>query len=241
MTNPVVLIPGWRLGRGPLTALADALNASWYDLPGYRETPFTTDFAEAVDRLVTSLPEGAVVVGWSLGGMFALAAAAQAPQKVAGAVVISATPSFVTRPGWPHGLTPEALAEFRTAIAADEPAMLPRFIGGFLRGEPDHKTLTAQLLSLVDPAPELPVLLAGLEWLATVDLRPLLPTLTQPVLVIHGEADPLIPCAAGRAIADAVPHGQLLALPQAAHAPFLRHQEVIVEAISTLSHPGLHV
>ena len=232
MNPPITLIPGWRLGRGPLAPLANALDAEWYDLPGYRETPFTADFADAVTRLITAVPPGTVLVGWSLGAMIALAAAARAPHHIGGVVVIGGTPSFVTRDGWSHGLTPEALAEFRAAIAEDEPAMRPRFVGGFNRGEPENKTLTAEILATAGPAPSLEILLAGLDWLATVDLRAELPSITTPVLVIHGENDPLIPCAAGEAIAQTVPHGKWLPIPNAAHAPFLRHQAAIVDSIS---------
>ncbi|WP_217126164.1 alpha/beta fold hydrolase [Hydrogenophilus thiooxidans] len=233
MKPPIVMLPGWRLGRGPLQPLADALGAEWYDLPGYRETPFTANFADAVTRLVATVPHGTILMGWSLGAMIALAAAARAPHHIGGVVAIGGTPSFVTRNEWPHGLAPQALAEFRAAIAEDEPAMLPRFVGGFNRGELESKTLTAEILATADPAPPLEILLAGLDWLATVDLRAELPRITAPVLVIHGENDPLIPCAAGEAIAQNVPHGKWLPIPNAAHAPFLRHQAVMVEQLSS--------
>lgn len=235
MKPTIVMIPGWRLGRGPLEPLASALDADWYDLPGYRATPFTADFTDAVAGVIAAVPQGTLLVGWSLGAMIALAAAARAPHHIGGVVAIGGTPSFITREGWPFGLTPDALAEFRAAILADEPGMLPRFVGGFNRGEPDSKALTSAILQCADPAPALDILLAGLDWLATVDLRAQLATIEPPVLVVHGENDPLIPFDAGRAIAKQVPHGALMAIPNAAHAPFLRHTKEITEKISSFS------
>ncbi len=229
----VTLIPGWRLGRGPLAPLADRLGAAWYDLPGYGTTPFTADFAAALIHLQTAIPAQTVLVGWSLGAMVALAAAAQRDTLIAGVVVLAGTPSFVQRSDWPHGLSPEALAEFRQSIATDEAAILPRFVDGFNRGDANAKAITAAILAAADPPPPLPVLLAGLTWLAELDLRPLLSTIACPVLVIHGENDSLIPAAAGRAIAASVVNGTYLGIDAAAHAPFLSAPDQVAAAISS--------
>lgn len=234
-TDTPLLIPGWRLGRGPLVPLAEALAAQWYDLPGYGATLFTTDFAQAIARLGEQLPLRAVVIGWSLGAMVALAAAAHYPERVTGVVAIAGTPSFIARPGWPHGLAPEALAEFRTAIATDEAGMLPRFIGGFNRGEAEAKRLTQAILAAADPPPSLPILLSSLDWLAALDLRPFLAAIACPVLVIHGTVDPLIPFAAGQAIAEGVANGMLYPIEGAAHAPFLSQPKRVIAAISSFA------
>ena len=37
MTAPLVFLPGWCVGRGPLAAAVDALNGQFIDLPGYGE------------------------------------------------------------------------------------------------------------------------------------------------------------------------------------------------------------
>ena len=48
MTAPLVFLPGWCLGRGPLIAAVDALQGTIFDLPGYDEAPLITDFDAAV-------------------------------------------------------------------------------------------------------------------------------------------------------------------------------------------------
>lgn len=49
------------------------------------------------------------------------------------------------------------------------------------------------------------------------DRRPLLQTITAPTLVIHGEADPLVPVEAGRDTAANIPGAQLLTIPGMGH------------------------
>ena len=39
MTAPLVFLPGWCLGRGPLNAAVNALNGTILDLPGYGAAP----------------------------------------------------------------------------------------------------------------------------------------------------------------------------------------------------------
>ena len=43
MNAPLVFIPGWCLGRGPLQSTVDALEGQFFDLPGYAGTPLITD------------------------------------------------------------------------------------------------------------------------------------------------------------------------------------------------------
>ena len=82
MTAPLVFLPGWSLGRGPLTAAVDRQNGLIFDLPGYREAPLLTDFAAAADAVAERLAPGTTLAGWSLGAQLALAVAARHPDKV---------------------------------------------------------------------------------------------------------------------------------------------------------------
>ena len=172
MTAPLVFLPGWCLGRGPLNAAVDALQGTIFDLPGYGDAPLITDFDAAVADIAARLQPGTTLAGWSLGAQLALAVAARAPEKVGKLLLVAGTASFVQRDGWPHAMPPEMLAEFAAGIAADVEAMLPRFVGGFNRGDARGKEVTRQLLDLADPLPPAATLAAGLDWLRDVDLRP---------------------------------------------------------------------
>lgn len=215
------LFPGWCLGRGPLQATAAALGATLVDLPGYGSTPFSADFDSAADQLAEHLPDGGTLAGWSLGALLALAIAARHPRKAGRLLLISATPSFVARADWPHGIAPEALAALATAFQSDPNTARQRFVANFQRGEAEARALTRATLALADPLPDSATLAAGLNWLAGVDLRPLLPAIDIPVHLLHGENDPLMPLAAARHLQSALPQATLTVLPGAAHAPFL--------------------
>ena len=153
MTAPLVFLPGWCLGRGPLNAAVNALQGTIFDLPGYGDAPLITDFDAAVADIAARLQPGTTLAGWSLGAQLALAVAARAPEKVGKLLLVAGTASFVQRDGWPHAMPPEMLAEFAAGIAADVEAMLPRFVGGFNRGDARSKEVTRQLLDLADPLP----------------------------------------------------------------------------------------
>ena len=70
---------------------------------------------------------------------------------------------------------PEMLAEFAANVAADVEAMLPRFVGGFNRGDERAKAVTRELLERADPRPSAATLATGLDWLRDVDLRTVAP------------------------------------------------------------------
>lgn len=234
MTAPLaqspIFLPGWCVGRGPLAAAVEALNGKFIDLPGYGETPLVASFDAAVDAIASHLEPGTMLAGWSLGAQLALAIAARHPAKVGKLLLVAGTTSFVQRDGWPFAMPPANLAEFTTAVAADIEAMLPRFVGGFNRGDAQAKAITLELLKLADPRPASEVLLTGLRWLAEVDLRPDAPNVQCPTLLIHGGADPLMPLGAAEALAALIPGARLAAFADCAHAPFMSRPDDFIAA-----------
>ncbi len=225
MTAPFVFLPGWCVGRGPEVAAVDALHGTILDLPGYRDAPLIPDFFAAADDIAARLRPGTRLGGWSLGAQMALAIAARAPEKVGKLVLVAGTASFVQRAGWPHAMPPEMLAEFAANVASDVEAILPRFVGGFNRGDARAKEVTRTLLDRADPLPPVATLATGLGWLRDVDLRPLAPLVRARVLLIHGANDPLMPLAAAEALATLIPGARLAAFADCAHAPFISRPE----------------
>lgn len=221
MTAPFVFLPGWCVGRTPVNTAVSALNGSIIDLPGYGSEPLIADFDATVDAIAARLQPGTALGGWSLGAQLALAVAARHPAKVGKLLLVAGTTSFVQRDGWPYAMPPAMLAEFTAGIAADVEAMLPRFVGGFNRGDARAKSVTAELLQLADPRPSGEVLATGLRWLRDVDLRSDAPRVACPTLLVHGAADPLMPLGAAEALAALIPGARLAVFDDCAHAPFL--------------------
>ncbi|HJW25991.1 MAG TPA: alpha/beta fold hydrolase [Rhodocyclaceae bacterium] len=236
MSSPLVFLPGWCLGRGPWQPTVDALGGTVMDLPGYGRTPLVEDFDLAAAALAETLVPGTVLCGWSLGAMLALAAAARAPEKVSRLVLVAGTASFVQRDGWPDAMAPAMLAEFAAAVAADVEAMLPRFVGGFNRGDERAKAVTRELLERADPRPPAATLATGLAWLRDVDLRPIAPAVAAPTLIMHGAADPLMPLAAAQALASLLPRARLETFPTSAHAPFVSDPAAFQARLAAFRH-----
>ena len=57
MTAPLVFLPGWCLGRGPLNAAVDALHGRIFDLPGYGDAPLIVGENESALALSNALWE----------------------------------------------------------------------------------------------------------------------------------------------------------------------------------------
>ena len=236
MTSNLVFLPGWCLGRGPLAAAVNAENGTIFDLPGYGSAPLITDFNAAADDVAARLAPGSTLAGWSIGAQLAIAVAARHPDQVAKLLLVAGTASFVQRDGWPHAMAPEMLAEFAKGVTADIEAMLPRFVGGFNRGDARAKEVTRLLLEQADPRPAGAVLAAGLDWLRDVDLRPIAPQVKARTLLIHGSADPLMPLAAAEALAALIPGARLEVFADCAHAPFISRPNDFLACLRTFLH-----
>lgn len=60
------------------------------------------------DRALDAAEDGAVLVGWSMGGSTALRLAASRPNRIRGLVLVAATPRMMAAEGW-RGMTPRRL------------------------------------------------------------------------------------------------------------------------------------
>ena len=72
---------------------------------------------------------------------------------------------------------------------------------------------------------------ASLEASFRLDVRPILPTITAPTLVIHAREDPVVPVQAGRYLADHIPGARYLEVDSADHLPWLSDPDTILTEI----------
>ncbi|OJW90252.1 pimeloyl-ACP methyl ester esterase BioH [Thiobacillus sp. 65-1402] len=240
----LALLHGWGMNARVFDELAVLLAAAFevraFDLPGHggRDAVADNTLRGWADDLAQQLPEGATLLGWSLGGQVAMRAALDHPHKIARLVLLASTPKFVAAEDWPHGMAPAALEDFGAALLAEPEMTLLRFLSLQTRGMPGQKTLLQRLRQtlLAAPAASSEALAGGLAMLRDTDLRAELPQLAQPVLVLHGALDTLTPAAAGAWLAEALPRAQHIAFCRAAHAPHLSHAEEVAAAIGRFAH-----
>src|SRR4029077_17462382 len=233
----LVLLHGWGLNLGVWDELARALALRFriiaIDLPGPGrgdgDSPAVTPAAQAwrVHETLAPLTERYFLLGWSLGGQFALDLAAAMPAGVERLVLVATTPKFLAAPGWRFGMAPALLTRLAEALRAGRDAAVDEFLALCARGSAP-RTAARVLKQLRHAlahygAAHTEALSNGLERLKDCDLRTALPLLRVPALVIGGAEDRITRAAASRALAARLAGARYVEFPGAAHAPFLSH------------------
>lgn len=232
-TKPtLVLIHGWGLNHAIWQPVADALATEYQvlalDLPGYGLATFFPEpySLEAItDQLAAQIPAQSFVLGWSLGGLVATQLALRYPAKVRSLALVASSPCFLQQQDWP-GMNAQVMQQFAGSLSANLALTVERFLAiqamGSTTARQDIKQLKQAVLSL--PLPQAAVLAAGLEILATTDLRPMLTKLSMPLYGCFGRLDSLVPVAMTTTLQELVPSAQISVLAKASHAPFISHQ-----------------
>lgn len=185
----VLMIAGWAHPAAALRPLADAL------------AEFASPRLFAAHESLPKLREPAFLLGWSLGGLRALYAALNAPEKFPGIILIGSTARFCSAPDYPHGIATSRLRAMKAALRKEPETVLRQFFADVAApatltpAELDEKVAAALALG-----PD--QLAAGLEELLVTDLRAQLACCAKPALVLHGRADRIIPSAAGEWLAS---------------------------------------
>lgn len=217
----LVLLHGWGAHGGVWAEvsakLGDRIAVQAPDIDG------SGSFDDAVDRLAARSPARCVVAGWSLGGQLALSWAQRHPAQVTGLILLAATPRFVAAPDWTHGMATAAFEEFAAMVEADAAAALRRFRLLETRGDVCARAVIRQLDHLLAArmTGDAAVLARMLGWLRDTDLRPVLPAIRQPALVIHGDRDSVVAPAAADFLAVQLHRARIERIAGAAHAPFV--------------------
>ncbi|WP_018151979.1 pimeloyl-ACP methyl ester esterase BioH [Leeia oryzae] len=238
----LVLLHGWGM-HGQVwgefaTRLSELATVHVIDLPGHGHSGHTDpfDLASMAEAVQHALPQPAIWMGWSLGGMVAQYVALHHPDSVLGLGLIASSPCFTTREDWPNAMKPQVLSQFTDELASDAEATLHRFLALQAMGSPSARTQVVQLKQALSSRPlaHQDTLTGGLHILRDADLRHRLHQITCPVELIYGERDALVPAATARWLAETLPHARLHLLAQSAHAPFLTHPEVCLDAARQL-------
>jgi len=242
----IVLLHGWGLHGGLWSGLAERLQhaarVTALDLPGHGRSPWPPifdDIDSLADLIEDALPGPCTLVGWSLGGMAALALATRHAPCVRRLVLVATTPRFVAAPDWEHGLPAAVAAEFASRLEQDWRGTIYDFLSLQVRGDERQVQALRELRHglFAHGEPHAEALRAGLDVLRHADLRCGLAHIAVPTLVVAGERDRLTPPGAALALAAGIAGARHHCVPRAGHAPFLSHPaEVARELLQFLVH-----
>jgi pimeloyl-ACP methyl ester esterase len=232
--RPLVMLHGWsgsggvwrfqqEMAAGCRLILPDLRGHGRSTAPpgGYLLADLADDIVSLFEQLVLT---DAVLFGWSLGSQVALAAFPKLKERLAGLVLVGATPRFTATAGYPYGLPATALRGMGLRLSKTFNRTMGEFFRGmFAEGELSHEQEERinREITLEGGLPEPAVAHATLDILASTDIREKLPAIDRPVLLIHGSADTICPPSVARYLAERLPDARLVMLDGAGHAPFL--------------------
>lgn len=238
----LVLLHGWAMHGGVWGEFIDQLiphaRVHIVDLPGHGGSapmaPYTVENLMAA--IAAQVPQHAMWVGWSLGGMVAVAAAHRGHASRLG--LMASSPCFAQRADWPCAMAEPVLQGFMAALQQDASATVQRFLALQALGSPAAREHVATLKTRLAqwPQPSAAQLGAGLSLLQTEDWRSVLPTLQLPIALIYGARDTLVPVAVADYLSAVWPHATRTVLAQSAHAPFMTHPAETAAALLDVLH-----
>lgn len=232
----LVLIHGWgcdsRTWQPVLDSLQTLASITLIDLPGFGVSPVVPEFSLDVvlDKIATQLPQDAVVMGWSLGGMLAVQLAARYPQKISGVISLAANVKFVAASDYPSAMARAVNRNFNNSFAQDPQASLKVFSGLLAQGDEQERALLKQLRR-TETAEINHNWLQSLELLAQLDNRAAFARLTLPGLHLLAENDALVPATAANAMKELNQQQQIDVLNNTAHALHWSRPQAVIDAV----------
>ncbi len=170
--------------------------------------------------------ERAAILGWSEGGPMAVLFAATYPGRTTALVLYGTQARFLQAPDYPWGVDPATM----DASAAELEAMWGRTVMNYLAPNGDER-YKAWLLRYQQAAasPAAAVALARAAW--QIDIRPILPAIHVPTLVLSRRNDPVGPGPAGRYLAERIPGAKFVELEGADHMMWLGDVDALLGEI----------
>lgn len=212
--EPVVLLHGLsgssRWWRRNVPALARGARVVVPDVIGFGRTrvrgklPPIGEIADLLAGWMDRLALGPVdLIGHSMGGQISVHLAARHPDRVKRLILVDSA-------GIPRPVTPFTLARFAAELAPPrrwgDPRFLPTIVGDAMLAGPR-------------------TILRAIGHILRDDVRPLLPQVGAPTLVLWGELDTIVPVAHARDFREGIPGARMAVLRGAAHNPMVDRPE----------------
>jgi 3-oxoadipate enol-lactonase len=235
--TPLVLLHGFPLDHhlwdDVVPLLEDTFDIIVPDLRGFGNSTMINaphsmdDYASDIASLLNHLNiQKAAIVGHSMGGYVALAFARLYPERVSGLGLISSQ-VLADAPERKEGRYKSAADVDSKGIGSVVEAMAPKFTN-----DERLQAYARASMERQQPAAYIGALKAMAE---RVDSSSLLSSFQFPVVIVHGDADALIPIDRAREVKAALPQAHLMEIPGVGHMPMMEAKEKTAEALRHLA------
>ena len=235
--TPLVLLHGYPLDHHlwdeVVPLLEDTFDLVLPDLRGFGGSSmvdsfsamedYASDVAELLDQLGI---QQTAIAGHSMGGYVALAFARLFPKRVRGLGLVAS--QVLADPTERKEARYQSAAEVADkGVGSVVETMAPKFTA-----DKKLQAFARQSMERQPPAAYIGALKAMAE---RVDSTPLLSSFSFPVVLIHGDADQLIPIDRAREVKAALPQAHLVEIRGAGHMPMMENKEKTAEALKHLA------
>jgi len=241
----LVLLHGWGMHSGVWTKVRDELRQQFrvhmVDLPGHGKS-YRSDSGfslaslaeDILQQLNFSANKKVHWMGWSLGGLLACKIASLAPYQLASLTLVATNLCFTRGDDWPHAMHRETLMEFAEFLMQQPEDTLNQFLALQVYGQTKARETLKELRQhiLNQPSAELVALKAGLDILLNSDLRAIAKKIQQPVMMISGEKDRLVPPMSQAESAHLFSQARSHIIKDAGHAVFISQHENFMKTLS---------
>lgn len=220
-------IGSWEDWLEPLSLLSHTWHTLSYDHRGSGITiaPLKSlTYTQLVDDVFAVLDaygvERCILAAMSMGAAIAFGAALKNPHRFSGLVIVNGAYY------WP---TPPEQDTFLAGLQQDYSRTLDRFVHACVpEKDSDHiKRWGRRILDRASPE----AAIALYRMAGTIDLRDDLSRITLPTLIVHGDADTLVPVQSARWLAETLPNSRLVIISGAGHVPIMTQPAEVVRAI----------
>jgi pimeloyl-ACP methyl ester carboxylesterase len=188
----------------------------------YTMEDYASDLAGLLDHLGI---QKAAIVGHSMGGYVALAFARLFPERVLGLGLVASQVAADSEER-KQGRYKSAAEVGEHGITSVVESMTPKFTS-----DERLQAFARESMEKQQPAAYIGALKAMAE---RVDSTPLLPSFNFPVVLVHGDADVLIPIDRAREVKAALPQAHLVEIAGAGHMPMMEAKEQTADALKYL-------
>ena len=235
----LVLLHGWgsssKIWQPCISQLCKDFQVWCVDLPGHGQShsiSWDRSVEQGLGLLESVLPRNSIIVGWSLGGLFAQLFLQHYPQRVENLMLIASTPKFTASKNWPHGMAKETLNSFVQKFSSSPQQTLKQF---YLL-QTLHSIKAKKILQLLEHSTNGQFLKSiewGLQWLEVIDLRRSQIPGNIHIQILQGVNDQVSSVEAAEDTKQLWGNVSLNKISNAGHVPFLSHPQIFFKKVQS--------